>query len=122
MGKSKSALDRRLEQLERESASLRNTINSLDYALKRTDRGSSPRLKLIPGRSASAPYPAAESKARNPVEKPVRRKIANYLSGGSFKAAKLTPQEMAVQRNKAIFMIVVLIIVLYVMLKLFHKV
>ena len=122
MGKGKSALDRRLEQLEREAASIQSNISSLDYALRRADRGAPARLKLMPDKRSLSAHPAPERKTKDPVEKPDRRKIANYLSGGSFRAVKLTPQEMAVQRNKAIFMIIVLIIVIYVMLKLFHKV
>ncbi|MGD9872969.1 MAG: hypothetical protein AB7T27_01740 [Kiritimatiellia bacterium] len=119
MAKRKSALDRRIEQLEREAASVRNTISNLDYALKRVDKEGSSRLELMRERRPVS-QPDAPVRSKDTVAKPVRRKIANYLSGGSFKAVKLSPQEIAVQRNKAIFMIIVLVIVIYVALKVFN--
>lgn len=120
MGKNKSALDRRIEQLEREAAAVKNTISNLDYAIRRVDREGSARLQLMKDRRTASEPAAPLSSKTAVVEKPVRRKIANYLSGGSFKAVKLSPQEVAVQRNKAIFMIIVLIIVVYVLLKVFN--
>jgi hypothetical protein len=143
----KSAIDRRLKELEKESKLLRGEVRSLSKAVKKPESLAAsgrfrppppePRPPRTPERSAGPAHrperpagqfnwgprgPAAPPKPeaavgsppagepqRNPVEKDKR--FANYFSSGGLMGTRPLRQEKNVQRNKAIFMIVLLVIV-----------
>lgn len=48
---------------------------------------------------------------------PVRPKFANYFASGSFGSSRPLAEERRIQRNKAIFMVVVLVLVLAIVLR-----
>ena len=48
---------------------------------------------------------------------PVRPKFANYFASGSFGSSRPLAEERRIQRNKAIFMVVVLVLVIAIVLR-----
>ncbi len=82
-------------------------------------RGGEPGKIQVPG---AVPYgmppPVAEA-ARKPAAKDDR--FANYFSSGNFLGAKPLRQEKNVQRNKAIFMMIIVVIVTFSVYHLLFK-
>lgn len=165
---SKSALERRLRELKKESSLVRDDIRSLSKALKTTDdHVSIPRLKsdryarpAVPPPTrrdpvaAPAPPPAAAGEQHAPhaglfewakgaagrEPKPGRpappepvnggprntavrqdERFANYFSTGNFLGGKPLKRERSVQRNRAIVMLVAVIIFAFIVFNLLFR-
>lgn len=142
--KSKSALERRLNKINQESQLLRDDIKTISRALrKQGDFRELPGLKstptLRPSGGAGAPQEQKRKGAAGPSQKTragkasrvkktgartrasrrgSSKRFANYFSAGSIVAATPLRQEKSVQRNKAIFMVVFVVLVSFVVLRL----
>ncbi len=129
----KSVVDRKLEELQKESEKVRNTIKVLDRALKHSDSGalrewgetaapeplapktSQASASMAPGIPPSSP-PTSPG-GRRPTQ--MDHKFASYLTSGSFIPASPLREDRSVQKNKAIFMIVIVGVVAFVVYSLF---
>jgi hypothetical protein len=139
--KKDSLLDRRLRELQDEQQQLRRHIKTISRALKnQDDLADLPRrVPLAPpavragSRRPGPPAPAEEGSEENgdpetvrPVEagsrpaSPVKSdgRFANYFTVGSVNGLRPLRHEKALQRNKALFMIFVVLVVAFVVYKL----
>ena len=173
----KSALERRLKDLKKESELVRDDIKALAKAIRNPDDVNMPRLKSskreerrvpppmrkdpvvssrepprteMPSDPRSAgPHgelfewaPRAEQMERQSLGQPPKvfgqslpesapspknravtqdQRFANYFSSGGFLGGRPMKQEKSVQRNKAVFMLVVVIIVAFSVFRLVFK-
>jgi hypothetical protein len=160
MVKKQSLIDRKLQDLDRESARIRSEIR----AAKRRARSGAPPPAAPAAPRYHSPNPDAEQSLQHrpvsgipeeppaveqqqdydlfhqphqperPSSRPPRAveepavasrpvaasrddRLANYLTTGSFVARKATRQSKSVQRNKAIFMLIVVVIVFIVLMQ-----
>lgn len=123
-------LARRLRQLEEEERALRQSMKEINRQLRRLERGSGDGLELrralsampSPPTTAAAPEPDSDplgtAAPRRPVARPNER-FANYFASGSFVKTRPLGRERRVQRNKAIFMVLFVLLMGYLV---FHLV
>lgn len=155
----KDRIERRLREVQREAALVREDVRTLRTALRNRDKlDHLPKLKSTshyadrippPSRrdpvrekqrsSATVPRDLTEAPVRENVREPIRTasvvesvsaaaktqpvrgdtRFANlFSSGGFFGTAAYSPAEHRVQRNKAIFVAILLILVLFVVMNL----
>lgn len=133
-------LERKLRELELEKDRVHNEIKSLAKAMKKGDLPSpAPRPAPSSGvapRPAQGPLPAESpespvdqdppTEARHPLGIPRKASVygderfASYFSTGGFKSSPLPArQDRSVQRNKAIFMVVLVVVVGYIIYSVF---
>jgi len=101
--KERRELEERLRALQREQKRLAKEIS----ALSAQPAGS----RSAPSKTRSA---AAASSRRRPSGVGAQTEMKAYLSIGSFRSGGKLRHERAVQRNKAIFMLVVALIAIYI--------
>lgn len=121
-----NAVLRRLREIQEEERRLRQHIREVNRALRRLERGEPTDLP-IPAAAVSTPAPSAPAawpKKSGPalqgppvsgtVSAPARvgggyrdQRFFQYLSTGSFGAARPLARERRIQRNKAIFLLLI---------------
>ncbi len=132
--KSNSVLDRRLREMEEESRQLRNRYKLLKKTMKRGGAGTPPASSAESSHESEregwirdgGPSNAAEDTrdtawARGGEGPPGQRnrvrgdeRFAHYFSTGGFKPLTPIGTDRSIQRNKAIFMVVIVIIFAYI--------
>lgn len=123
--KKRSALDRKLQQIEREKRQLEQEMKSLSRAVKRgqmvlpsTNEYAAAELPKQPSRRS----PYSEAVSRPPGRKqPVRgdERFANYFSTGGLKTPLPTRKGRAIERNKVVFIVILVIVVLFIVIRVF---
>jgi hypothetical protein len=115
-------VERKLKDIEREKKRLRDEMKHLSRALRRGDAitmhtpdAPSAPLHSLP-RSTGYVEPMSSSDKTVPVRGDER--FASYFATGGFKSPMPGRQERAVQRNKAIFMLILVSIAGYIVFKL----
>ena len=147
LSKKKSALDRRMEKIQREDERIRQDIRSLHKAIKRskplprassagadsddqnvgseTRRGRSPNLQRSAAEAIEetgntvayrTPQNSAVTRSRHRQEDDNR--FARYFATGSLMGGQPLKQEKSIQRNKAIFMILFVSMLAFIVFKL----
>lgn len=125
------SLARRLRQLEEEERLLRQSMKDVNRQLRKLERGAADAYDSKPSawtaRNAAPPEAPPQEVPREqpvpeapPVEMAVRRpatrsndRFANYFASGSFVKTRPLGRERRVQRNKAIFMMIFVLLVGY---------
>lgn len=124
--KKQSALDRKLERIEREKRALEHEMKSLSRAVKRGQM-------VLPNATEYTPVelpkgtrqvPSVKpSASHSPLKKqPVRgdARFANYFSTGGLKTPLPTRRGRAVERNKTIFIVIVVLVVIFILVSIFR--
>lgn len=111
-------LNRRLAEIERERRRLEREMRSLN----RTKSGckTAPPTTTERGQEArgSGIRPQVESRERSPSHRgPSVERLNHYLSSGSFGKCRPLRHERAKQRNRAIFMIIVVLVAIFIILR-----
>lgn len=126
--KKQSALDRKLDRIEREKRALEQEMKSLSRAVKRgqmvlpNPTEYSP-AELPKGSRRETSLGATVSQGPAPAKKPPVRgdaRFANYFSTGGLKTPLPTRKGRAVERNKLIFIIIFVSIVLFILVSIFR--
>jgi hypothetical protein len=113
---SQSRVDRKLKHIEQEKKRVQSEINALSRALRRGDVLSSP---AAPGAmQASHNLPSGASGGGRALPARGDQRFAHYFSTGGFKSPIPGRQERRIQRNKAIFALILLVVVGYIVLTL----
>ncbi|HMP75550.1 MAG TPA: hypothetical protein PKE12_04560 [Kiritimatiellia bacterium] len=115
------SLARRLRELEEEERRLRQSMKEVNRHMRKIERGAADSFESRTAAALRAPPPAAPETAPTQAEvetvagRPAapRRvgpresdKFASYFSSGSFVKPRTLGRERRVQRNKAIFMLI----------------
>jgi hypothetical protein len=139
-----TSLERKLKELEQEKERVQHEIKSLAKAMKKGDLPSPPPpprpapASNLPPRLAPDPRPVDPfddpfkndplTEAQPPLGIPRKASVygderfANYFSTGGFKSSPLPArQDRSVQRNKAIFMVALVVIVGYIIYSVFLR-
>ena len=118
------SLKSRVRSLQRESREVEQNIRSLSRAIKQPSKLE--RVDKLLNKSASgdgaksSPSPKFGRSRRVPNRTVASREFAQYMNDKSFKQNRSRPlrQERNLQRNKAIFMLIVVALVAYVVFQL----
>jgi hypothetical protein len=118
--KQRSKIDQRLAELEREAHRLEKEIHAAEKRSRRPGKGPAPGIiTRKPSAPEGAPGAGLSSGLREPSSPPPSRaKLNHYLATGSFRDPGMLRHERAVQRNKAIFMLIFVLILAYTIFKL----
>ncbi len=135
-GPKKSKLERKLQEIEREKRRLDDEMKSLSRAIK---KGQTPALISSPTRAepgamstqhssggrllgGTGAHAADEPRGLAGDKAKVRgdARFANYFSTGGLKTPLPNRQGRAVQRNKTVFIIIVIVLVLFILLRMFR--
>lgn len=135
--KVKSSLERRIEELDKELRMVEGDVKSLARAVHDPRKKPLPKLKTttLSGQEPEAEPPAAtaekDRKSPNRYTRPAQKnpltamdgggsRFATYLSakGMTVGSSYSSRRDRAIQRNKAIAMVVIVVIVLYIVMKL----
>ncbi len=109
-------LNRRLAEIERERRRLEREMRSLN----RTKSGykTAPLTTAERGQEARGTEPQVESRERSPLQRGTSvERLNHYLSSGSFGKCRPLRHERAKQRNRAIFMIIVVLLAIFIILR-----
>lgn len=113
-------LNRRLAEIERERRRLEREMRSLhkDKGPYTAPSASPP----VPGPEARGIEPRIDHRERQaPVRDPSVERLNHYLSSGSFGKCRPLRHERAKQRNRAIFMLVMVALALFVLYRIFFQ-
>lgn len=138
-----SPLERRLRELEEEERSLQQHLKEVSRKARRMENltsepgftKSEPRLaSTVPRPGATPPEPVRESEPEAAPERPSNRpapgmaprnpgppgaeRFSNYFSSGSFGTTRPLGHERRVMRNKAIFMLILVVLVAFLVYQL----
>lgn len=134
-GPKKSKLERKLQEIEREKRRLDDEMKSLSRAIK---KGQTPALISSPSRVEPGAMSTHQSSggrvrggdigsagaSRSPGGEKTKvrgdARFANYFSTGGLKTPLPNRQGSAVQRNKTVFIIIVLVLVFFILLRMFR--
>jgi len=111
-----SPLERKLRELAKEEERVRKELKNLSKALKKGEPLPTPPVPKqtrvsTPKTESSAPDNEPSSKTRVYQDE----RFANYFTTGGFKSAVPLRRDAKVQRNKAIFMIVLIVLLGYIL-------
>jgi len=125
--KKESAYERRIRELEEEAERIRKNMQAV---MKNVPRDAATGMPFAPGPLRTAGAPARPSSATPPPADPVPApvaapappplispsapKLASYLASGSFGKSGSPSRERRLQRNKALIMLAVMLMLLYI--------
>ncbi len=119
--KKESAYERRIRELEEEADRIRKNMQAVMKNVPRdgvTGASFTPgslRTAGAPARPASAtPSPPDPAPVTAPSPPPPTAKLASYLASGSFGRSGSPSRERRIQRNKALIMLAVMLMLLYI--------
>ena len=126
--KKQSALDRKLDRIEREKRALEQEMKSLSRAVKRgqmvlpNPTEYSP-VELPKGSSRTAPLGTAVQSSPAGKKQPVRgdARFANYFSTGGLKTPLPSRKGRAVERNKLVFIVIVAVVLIFIIVSIFSS-
>ncbi len=114
-----SALARRLRELEEEERRLRQNMKNVSRQLRRLERGASePFDSRVPAETRAPaqdpmPRPQEAAPSGRRAEPSEDKRFANYFASGSFVKTRPLGRERRVQRNKAIFLLIFVLLMGY---------